>query len=58
MTNRTKDHGENISVDIVSNAFWLKCIRMLRKNNLAINHTKSVLLPDKGEYLIFKTSKD
>ena len=49
MTNNTKHHGKKIfCLQCFSSSRVLEC---LVKNCLAINHTKSVLYSEKGEYI-------
>ena len=47
---------KNIFVNIVYSAYLTQKFHF--KKGLAINHTKSVLLPEENESLIFKVFKD
>ena len=58
MTNKTKHHGKKLFFRYC--LYWFSGSRVLEghvKNSLAINHTKSVSLPNKNEYVNFQNSK-
>lgn len=57
MTNKTNHHVKNIFIDIAYSASLAQKYQSLTEK-IAINHTKSVLLPEEVAYIIFKILKD
>ena len=58
MTNKAKHHGKKYFCQYCLQCFSIsKVLECHVKNCLAINHTKSVLLPDEGELVNFQNLK-